>query len=192
MDLVFIGDCEKHDLTLTVALLMKEFRNDEQLIVVTDTTRSYRYFQGEASGIRIVTDSSEVQDKDCVAIYDWHQPTLPDCKGPAKIILVTACDRSSLEYSQALLRESQVDGHMFVQTECAITPKYVSTLLPVQRSYTYWDSPSRRINWVYDGRVDLRKVEPDFVQAVGELIEDLYEVTKPQQKKLWTYVKKRR
>jgi hypothetical protein len=189
MKIVFAGDCEKHDLVLTTALLFQAARPEEKVSVITDVSRLYRHFQGEVSGVSIHLEGEA--EAEVVQLYDWHQESLP-CTDPDRVILVTACDRSSLEFAKAFLQNHEVDALLWVRSDCAITPKYIAAYLPVKQILSYWDSPRRRIDWIYDGRVDLRGLESDFSQEIDVMMTDLYEIPKPQLKKIWSFIKKRR
>ncbi|CAH1207744.1 hypothetical protein PAECIP111893_02769 [Paenibacillus plantiphilus] len=188
-NMVFVGDCEKVDLMLATALLLQAHQGESSAAVISDVQRHYRYFQEEVSGIAIRADQDAVGSEQYV-LYDWHSLALPEIKMD-KLFAVTTYDRSSLDMAGEIIRKHQVDGLIVLESDCAISPKYIRSLLPVKRWYSYYDYPWRRINWVFDGRVGLRRIEKDFAQTIGDLVQDVADISENELKKLWMYAKKR-
>ena len=55
MNILVAGNCDKYDFVLTLALMLGAYK-DESVMIVTDNDRNYRYFKGEASGVKIANN----------------------------------------------------------------------------------------------------------------------------------------
>jgi hypothetical protein len=188
MNIVVAGECQKHDFMLSIAIMLKHYFNNE-VMIVTDHMRHYQYFDGEVSGIRI--GRAEAEDKPDIVLYDWHQG-YPEGLENELVVYATSYERQSLENVDMLLEQQKMPTLLLViEEECGLGLKYVDKYFPVIHSkISYIDSPGRRINWVHDGRVNL-KVESDFEQAVNDFVTEYCEVSKNDLKKLWKFARKR-
>lgn len=188
MKIVVAGDCKKYDFMLATAVLLKHFFNNE-VKIITDQTQHYQYFDGEVSGITI-SHSLEENNVDIV-LYDWHQG-YPEGLQDELIVYATTYDRYSLENVDKLLEQHKTPALLIVvEEECGLGLKYIDKYFPVIHSkISYIDNPARRIDWVHDGRVNL-KVDSDFEQAVNDFVTEFCKVPKSDLKKLWKYARKR-
>ncbi|MEK4290021.1 hypothetical protein MKX34_08825 [Paenibacillus sp. FSL R5-0636] len=188
MHIVVAGDCEKHDFILAAAILLKSYFNNE-VMIISDNSRNYQYFEGEVSGIKIA--DSTVADKPDIVLYDWHHG-YPEGLEEEIIVFATTYDRQAMENVNKLLDQKRMPTVLLViEEECGLGLKYVDKYYPVITSkISYISSPERRINWVHDGRVDL-KVDKDFAEAVNDFLIEICDVPKQDIKKLWQYARKR-
>jgi len=188
LHIVVAGDCEKHDFILAAAILLKSYFNNE-VMIISDNSRNYQYFEGEVSGIKIA--DSTVADKPDIVLYDWHHG-YPEGLEEEIIVFATTYDRQAMENVNKLLDQKRMPTVLLViEEECGLGLKYVDKYYPVITSkISYISSPERRINWVHDGRVDL-KVDKDFAEAVNDFLIEICDVPKQDIKKLWQYARKR-
>lgn len=191
MKVIIAGDCQKHDYVLAAACLIKAY-TDKTVTVITDADENYRYFNGEVSGIRI--DVEVPKNPNGILIYDWHYG-LPDLESETKLVLATSYEKRSIESILnilKLLKGKDPTGLVVVESEGRITNKYIEKTIPLAPPMvtSYFDSSSRRIDWVHDGRVNL-KVEKDFAFAVQDLLMHVFDVPEKDLKKLWTYARRR-
>ena|GEM_PF-1602565 len=189
MKLVIAGNCEKHDYILTIAALLRS-TGVNSIVIVTDSDKQYKYFDGEIDGIGIMSFNGEHPEADYV-IYDWHQGYPPNLD-KFEAVFVTSYDRDSLEnlkilYGQIINPKLMV----VVEEECKINLQYVRKLYPMKDILvSYFASSERKINTIHDCKVQL-KVDKDFEDAVNELLETVCNIQRTDIKKLWRYVKKR-
>ncbi len=190
MNIMLMGDCDKVDLALVLALLLQTHRGAPASTVITDRPRHYRYLQDEVSGVRI--QLSGAGSAEGITLYDWHAIELPDVRLD-KLYVVSSYDRAALEMAQQAVRAHAdiVSGLIVQESECSISSRYIAAHLPVQPVFSYYDSPRRRIDWVFDGRIALKGLEGDFAAAAGSLLQDIAAIPPRELKKLWTYAKKR-
>lgn len=190
LNIVVAGDCEKHDFILVAAVLLKNYFNNE-VMVISDNNRHYQYFEGEVSGIRIADSGSVAADKPDIVLYDWHQG-YPEGLEDEVVAFATTYERQAMENVDMLLNQKHVPSLMLViEEECGLGLKYVDQYYPVITSkISYISSPGRRIDWIHDGRVSL-KVDRDFAEAVNDFLIEICKVPKNEIKKLWQYARKR-
>lgn len=191
MNVILAGDCEKHDLALTLASLIRAY-TEKTVTIITDEDENYRFFNGEVSGVSI--DVEIPKSTDGFQIYDWHYG-IPDVAEDSKILLVTSYEKRSIESINNIikqLKDREAVGLVVIESEGRISLKYIEKSMSAVPSLTtsYFDSPSRRIDWVHDGRVNL-KVDKDFASAVQDLLTQILEVPEKDLKKLWAYARKR-
>lgn len=188
MNIVVAGDCEKHDFILVAAVLLKSYFNND-VMIITDNSRHYQYFEGEVSGIRIA--NSAVTDKPDIVLYDWHHG-YPEGLEDELIVFATTYDRQAMENVDTLLNQKRIPAVLLViEEECGLGLKYVDNYYPVITSkISYISNPERRIDWVHDGRVNF-KVDKDFAEAVNDFLIEICNVPKHDVKKLWQYARKR-
>lgn len=188
MNIVVAGDCEKHDFILAAAMLLRNYFNNE-VMVITDNNRHYQYLDGEASGITI-TDSS-VTEKPDIVLYDWHQG-YPEGLVNEVVVFATTYERHAMEHIDALLNQKHMPAVLLIiEEECGLGLKYIDHYYPVITSkISYISSPGRRIDWIHDGRVNL-KVDRDFAEAVNDFLIEVCNIPKHEIKKLWQYARKR-
>ncbi|WP_178381995.1 hypothetical protein [Paenibacillus sp. P32E] len=188
LNIVVAGDCEKHDFILVAAILLKSYFNND-VMIISDNSRHYQYFEGEVSGIRIADSSAA--DKPDIVLYDWHYGYPEDLEEEV-VVFATTYERQAMENVDKLLDKKQMPALLLViEEECGLGLKYVDKYYPVIHSkISYISSPERRIDWIQDGRVDL-KVDKDFAEAVNDFLIEICNVPKKDIKKLWQYARKR-
>ncbi|MFC6333910.1 hypothetical protein ACFP56_14880 [Paenibacillus septentrionalis] len=190
MKLVIAGNCEKHDYILTIAVLLRG-TGVNSIVIVTDSDKHYKYFDGEFDGIGIKFFDGEHPEADYV-IYDWHHGFPPNLEN-FELVFVTSYERDSLENLKTLYGQPVHPKLMVViEEDCKINLQYVRKLYPMKDILvSYFASSERKINTIHDCKVQL-KVDKDFEDAVNELLETVYGIQRTDIKKLWRYVKKRR
>lgn len=189
--IAFVGDCQKHDLVLAIAHLLHAYKEGSRVSIRSDSQRQYRYFNGEASGIHIRSFADEPASESDIELIDWHSAELPQ-DNTDKLYVVTSYEKASLETAAQILHSRSASGIIAIESECSITPKYVKTHLTFDgRTMSYFDSSRRRLDWVFDGRITLRKLENDFTETVERILEDLLNISDKEMKKLWSFVQKR-
>jgi ABC-type Na+ efflux pump permease subunit len=186
--IVFLGDCDKSDFVISVAVLMQASLK-QQVTIITDKPRTYRYFDGEVSGIKIAPSS---EDKEGIILYDCYQAIVPEELAEEKIVLVTTLDRANIEetreYSQAL----KPDALVVIQSDCSISSKYIEThFQEIQKIYYYQDDPRRRIDLSYQQALNVKKLNSEFVNTVNSFASEVSGVPSKDLKQLWAYLKKR-
>jgi len=187
MRIGIVGSCDKHDLVLMLAVLLRAYRGIPAA-VAADDGRAYGYLDGEASGVSIHL-SPEYEPEGLVV---WDYSSYPPSGTFDKLILVTSCERASVEFAEQAAKELEFDALVVVEAPCSITPKYIYRRVPtIAQRYEYEDNPGRRIDWIYNGQVSLKRQQPDFVETVNGLLIDLFHVPKKDLKKLWQYAAKR-
>ncbi|WP_152392578.1 hypothetical protein [Paenibacillus guangzhouensis] len=190
MRLIVAGDCEKHDFILTVANLIHSYYPDQSLVIVTDHSRHYRYFQD--SGIPIHMDFSIERTEDIV-IYDLHCD-IPDdvVTENTKIVFATSFERCSIEAATQFSRIITPLALMMIGSECNINEKYIKLNIPIRVDYFgYYDNSIRRIDWVFEGSTRFTKLDKDFKEAVEFYLTEIVEIPSKDLKKLWSFAKKR-
>jgi hypothetical protein len=189
MKIIFAGDCEKHDFVLTVAVLLKAYLN-KPVTILPDNQRNYSYFSGEISGVEICICNDEVQDLENM-IYDI-QSLYIEPKDPKKVIYVTNYEKRSVDALMEMVNIKKPDGIVVIESECSLNLKYIESILPDRIPlYNYFDNPRRRIDWVWNERIDLRKQDSDFVSAIRFFLSEICNIPSKDIKKLWSYVIKR-
>ena len=188
MNIVVTGDCEKHDFVLATAILLKSYHEND-VAIVTDNTRAYQYLNDEISGVRIQTDSGN--ERADIMIYDWHQG-IPSEVEDAKIIFVTSYERRALAHIDELVKQNYVPLSMIViEEECRTNFKYIKINYPFITSVnSYQASSERRIDWISDGRIQL-KVEKDFAEVINTFLIEVCDMPQRDLKKVWRYARKR-
>lgn len=186
--ITFVGDCEKHDLVLATAYLVRTHL-DEKVTIVSDNMRSYKYFNGEVSGIRI---SDHYDEEDGVIIYDCHEVIIPDDLENEKVVLVMTHEKPSLEMAKELELLLSPKSLVVIENEgTGISRKYISTYFECEDVYEYLDSPERRIGWVHDNKISFKKLDSDFRKSVSDLVRKLLGVQKKEEKAVSSFLKKR-
>lgn len=190
LNIVVAGDCEKHDFILVAAILLKGYYNND-VMIISDNHRHYQYFDGEVSGIQIRDAEPDVADRPDIVLYDWHHG-YPEGLEDEQIVFATSYERQAMEHVDKLLDQKHMPILLVViEEECGLGLKYVDRYYPVITSkISYITSAERRIDWVHDGRVNL-KVEKDFAGAVNDFLIEIGNVPKNDIKKLWQYARKR-
>lgn len=189
MDLVIVGDCIKHDYVLAAAVLIKIY-SKKRVAIITDEDRSYRYFDGEVSGVEIITEGEDCDAE--IKIYDCHY-SLPNVEDPV-IYLATNYEKPSLESVEAVLSQLvdvKPSGLIVIENDSSVTLKYVLNYLQLDIPViSYLEDSYRKTDWVYDGRISY-KVSKDFVEAVITLLESTLGIPNKEAKRLWSYARKR-
>lgn len=190
MNIVVAGDCEKHDFMLAAAVLLKGYFNNA-VMIVSDNSRHYQYFEGEVSGIQIMNAEPAVADRPDIVLYDWHHG-YPEGLEDEKTVFATSYERQAMENVDVLLDQKRIPELLLViEEECGLGLKYIDSYYPVIASkISYISSAERRIDWIHDGRVKL-KVDKDFAEAVNDFLTEICNVPKNDIKKLWQYARKR-
>ncbi|GGA04929.1 hypothetical protein GCM10008018_58520 [Paenibacillus marchantiophytorum] len=188
MNILVAGNCDKYDFVLTLAIMLGAYK-EESVMIVTDNDRHYRYFQGEASGVKIVNHIPPFPF--AITIYDWHNRYPVDVEF-AKCLLATNFERSSLAHIDELLKTITPDALLVMEAECGVNLNYIEKNVPSEAPvYSYYDDPRRRIDWVHDGRVELKDLDKEFSETVGNVLTDICELPIKDIKKLWSYARKR-
>ncbi|MBW7475208.1 hypothetical protein K0T92_10655 [Paenibacillus oenotherae] len=188
MNIVMAGDCEKHDFVLAAAVLLKSY-HENKVSIITDDSRHYRYMGGEVSGVAILETSST--DNTDITIYDWHNG-YPSGVDDARVVFVTSYERAAIANIERLLSEKYLPSAMIViEEECKLRMKYIETNFPMVKTLLSYDvSSERKIDWIHDGRVQL-KVAKDFSEALNIFLVEVCGIQQEHIKKLWRYARKR-
>ncbi|MRN53054.1 hypothetical protein [Paenibacillus monticola] len=188
MNIVVAGECEKHDFMLVAAVLLKNYFNNE-VMIISDNSRHYQYFEGEVSGVKIADSSATVKPE--IVLYDWHHG-YPEGLEDEVVAYATTYERQAMENVDLLLNQKRMPAVLLViEEECGLGLKYIDRYYPVISSQiSYISSPERKIDWVHDGRVNL-KVDKDFAEAVNDFLVEFCNVPKVDIKRLWQYARKR-
>jgi hypothetical protein len=188
MNIVITGNCEKHDFVLTVALLLKSYK-EESVYIITDYYQNYQYFNGEVSGIKVSSESPSYPVGN--VIYDWHYGMPADTEN-AKVVFATNFEKRSIESIVELNKIITPDSLIVMETECSINLKYIEKIIAYPPDiFGYYDSPKRRIDWVFDGHVGLKRMDKDFEDAVGSFMTQVIGIPVKDIKKLWSYARNR-
>lgn len=188
MNIVFFGDCEKHDFVLTTAIALQTVNEEVPVTVVSDNDRNYRFFEGEVSGISIAKPGSVVEKG--IVIYDCHKTILCDDEEKT-LILASDYSKASVELTRRMFNSIKFDGLILAEQESSISRKYFDTYIGGVPIYTYSDSSSRRIDCVFNGRVKIKGMEEDFLKAVGKFLSSHCNVDSKDIKNLWAHLKRR-
>lgn len=185
----FIGDCEKIDVTLMVGMILQAYDSSSPVTIYSDRERHYRYFENEVSGMAVQC-KGEAEPMAGTVLYDWHSSDLP-MNQLDKMYAVTTYDKAALEFAGEIVRKYGVAGLIVLESECSINQKYIKYLFPGLKTFSCYDDPRRRMDWVYDGRISTRKIEPDFAETMGEIVQDMTSINSNELKKIWMFLKKR-
>lgn len=187
MNIVFFGECEKHDFALTVGIALHTLY-DKKVTIASDNNKNYKYFDGEVSGISIARPG-QIQESD-VVIYDCHNTILYEGED-RKLFLASDYRRNSVELARSMFNRVKFDGLILAEQESSISRKYFNTYIGGIPLYDYEDSNSRKIDCVFDGRLKFKGMDDNFLRTVGRFLVDNLEADAKDVKSLWTYLKRR-
>ena len=182
---VFFGDYDKYDWVLAVASALSVVKQKE-VTIVTDDLKSYKYFEGEISGIKIVKSNGNIKG---LSVYDCRDVIIPDLDNK-KVILCTDMTRNSIDSVCGVYSKVNPTALVIANQDSPISIKYIETQIrPSVPVYTYEHNERRKIELAFDGRVRFKTYDDKFLKTLGKFLVDHAEVPSNQLGSLWRYLR---
>jgi hypothetical protein len=191
MNILLLGNCDKYDLSLSLAYLIS-LHSNKSVCVVTDNNTFYHYFNGDTQDIKILSHRQSTEGFEIV-IYDYYNNNLPKDVSFDKTIIITDCSRLSVCLAEEFYEQLKTDFVIFLSVECSINQKFIRNKL--QGTYELLEIPdevSRRIELVHDGVINFKKlaVDRDFLSGLADILTYLIGTTSKESKTIIDYAKK--
>jgi hypothetical protein len=187
--LAFFGDCEKHEFVLAVALVLGAV-SEQEIAIVSDNHRNYKYFNGEVSGIRILGPTDKIMG-DQFVIYDCHKILIPDT--PVQdVIMFTDSSRPSVDSLRTVYNSHVPAALVIVEQETRVSKAYIEDIMGKGvRVYSYYEDLGRKVDLVYNEKIKFKSFDKNFLGALGKFLIDQGLVANTDLKQLWAYLRKR-
>jgi len=181
--MLFVGNCEKYDVVVSVASLVKTITKGD-VAIVTDSDHSYKYFDGEVSGVQIL--KTVPTNFNGVIIYDCYQVIVPDSLEGMKVVLFTTLDRPTYEYSVSLSQRIKTDVLISLYEDCIIDEKSIDLNFGIiEQKFEIENQPGRRIDMLHEERINYKKLDKAFRGVVDELVAMILDKDVKEVKKYW-------
>ena len=182
----FFGAYEKHDWVVPVSLCLSAFMEKEACIVTDDFT-TYKYFEGEISGVRV----SSFPLEGYLHVYDMYRSIVADLE-EARLILCANMSRNSLDVVKDVQSKVSYSGLVLETQASSFSTKYVETYLVTDiPTFIYSDGSQRRIDMGFNGKINFKNLDDGFLKSLGKFLVSQAGVPQNQLSSLWKFLKGR-
>lgn len=186
--MIFLGECDKYDLVVCCAALIKAISNSP-VFIVSDNLRSYKYFGEEVCGIPISKGS--VVEPGSVVLYDCYNVLVPDVTDTNDIVLVTTLERPVLEFALDSANLWNINTMVVYNQDCIVSEKVIDVKFErVEHKHYIEENVTRRLDMLYEELINITKIEKSFRSVVTALVASHLKLDSKQVSSYWEILEK--